>query len=190
MMTESNNSPPPIITDLVPGHNQIVEFEFDRLSGSSSVDFNKVFAEKLHGEALANRRAIWVEGKDGEDALFDYTNLHLFYSRDEDHKAMIVHDDRENTCLVFKCMQIASAIASPANVIILADLQLGSFANGFVPSSCLQEHQGTKSVLPSQPRKNLYCTAFLQNLDMKKSLKCFKQTTYSQAQLTILVRVT
>ncbi len=35
-ITESNHSPPPIIADLVPGHNQIVKF--DCSSGSSSID--------------------------------------------------------------------------------------------------------------------------------------------------------
>jgi hypothetical protein len=56
-MTSSKDSPPPIITDLAPGHNQIVEF--DCSSGSSSIDIDKVFAKKPLGEALSNQRAIW-----------------------------------------------------------------------------------------------------------------------------------
>jgi hypothetical protein len=51
-MTESNNSPQPIIADLVPGHKQIVEF--DNSSGRSLIDFDKVFAKTLVGNALAN----------------------------------------------------------------------------------------------------------------------------------------
>ena len=50
-----------------------------------------------------------------------------FYGREDDHKAMIVHDDGGQPYLVFICMQIASAIASPANV-----HRVGNFAIGFV----------------------------------------------------------
>ena len=110
-MTSSQDSPPPIIADLIPSHNHTVEF--DRSSGSSSIDIHKAFAKKLLGEALANRRAIWVEGKDGEVALFEiireknlivkfisdddiarlvdsYTNLRSFYGREDDHNAMVI----------------------------------------------------------------------------------------------------
>jgi hypothetical protein len=59
--TSSKDSPPPIIADLVPGHNQIVEF--DSSSGSSSIDIDKVFAKQLLGEAFANRELFEWKGR-------------------------------------------------------------------------------------------------------------------------------
>ena len=68
-LTGSKDLPPPLIADVVAGHNQLVDF--DRSSGSTSIDDDKLFAKKLIGEALENRSALWVEGKDGEVALFE-----------------------------------------------------------------------------------------------------------------------
>ena len=190
-MTGSKDSPPPIIADLVPRHNQIVEL--NRSSGSTSIDDNKVFAKKLLGEVLANQRAALMEGKDGDVALLEiineknlrvdhvhkYTDLRSFYGMEESHKAMIVSEDEENTCLVFTCMQIASAIASPANAHRLGNCAIVFFfTNGFVHSSCLREHQGITSFLPSPPRNNRYCINFLRKMDVQKSLHCFMKTRF------------
>jgi hypothetical protein len=49
-MTASNDSPPPIIANLVSGHKQIVKF--DCSSGRSSIDIKKAFAKKVLGELL------------------------------------------------------------------------------------------------------------------------------------------
>jgi hypothetical protein len=149
-MTGSKDSPPPIIADLVPRHNQIVEL--NRSSGSTSIDDNKVFAKKLLGEVLANQRAALMEGKDGDVALLEiineknlrvdhvhkYTDLRSFYGMEESHKAMIVSEDEENTCLVFTCMQIASAITSPANAHRLGNCAIVFFSlmDSCIPRAC------------------------------------------------------
>ena len=205
-MTSTKDSSSPIIPDLLPGHNQIVKF--DGSSGSTSIDVNKVFARKLIGEALANQRAVWVEGKDGEVALSKIinkknlivefvsdedishlvdsnSNLRSFHGREDDHKAMVVHDDGGNKCLVFTCMQIASTIASPANVHCVGNFANGFLHDGFVHFSSLQEHQDTRSFLPLHPRKNRYYIYFLQKMDLKKSLRCFMKMTYFRTQSTI-----
>jgi hypothetical protein len=138
VLTGKNDLSPQIIADVVAGHNQLVDF--DRSSGSTSIDDDKLFARNLIGEALEKRSAFWVEGKDGEVVLFelieeknlgvDYVsdddisvlvkkypkNLRSLYGMEDSHKAMIVYDRLGNKCVVFTCMQIASAMASPANV--------------------------------------------------------------------------
>jgi hypothetical protein len=89
-MTSTKDSPPPIIADLVPGHNQI--FEFDCSSGSLLIDIDKVFAKKLLSEALENRRAIWVERKDGKVALSEIINeknLIVEFALDEDFAHLV-----------------------------------------------------------------------------------------------------
>jgi hypothetical protein len=57
----------------------------------------------------------------------NYTNLPSFYGREDDHNAMVIRNDGRNICLAFTCMQIASTIASPANV-----HRVGNFAIGFL----------------------------------------------------------
>jgi hypothetical protein len=68
-LTGNKDLQPPIIADVVAGHNQLVDF--DRSLGSTSIDDDKLFARKLIGEALEKRSALWVEGKGGEVALFE-----------------------------------------------------------------------------------------------------------------------
>jgi hypothetical protein len=206
-MTSTKDSPPPIIADLVPGHNQI--FEFDCSSGSLLIDIDKVFAKKLLGEALENRRAIWVERKHSEVALSEIINeknLIVEFALDEDIAHLV--DSYSNLpcfmagktttkqCL-FTMMEGTNVLYShvcklhqrlphPQTLTVLAILQLGSFTNGFVHSWCLREHKGMTSFLPSHPLKNdRYCTVSLPNLDLKKSLKCFMKMTYFQTQPTI-----
>jgi hypothetical protein len=148
-LTGSKDSPPPLIADVVAGHNQLVDF--DSSSGSTSIDDDKLFAKNLINEALEKRSALWVEGKDGEVALFEIIkeknlsvdlvsdddisvlvykypkNLRSHYGMEHSHKAMIVYDCSGNICLAFTCMQIASAIASPANVHRLGNCAIGFF---------------------------------------------------------------
>jgi hypothetical protein len=148
-LTGKKDSPPPIIADVVAGHNQLVDF--DRSSGSTSIDDDKLFARKLIKEALEKRSALWVEGKDAEVALFEIIkeknsrvdpvsdddisvlvnkypkNLRSFYGMEDSHKAMIVYDPLGNVCLAFISTQIASTIASPANVHRLGNCAIGFF---------------------------------------------------------------
>ena len=65
---------------------------------------------------------------------------------EDDHNAMVIRDDGGNTCLVFTCMQIASTIASPANVHCV-----GNFAIGF-----LHEWIRAFLVLAGAPRHEIF----------------------------------
>jgi hypothetical protein len=137
-LSDNPESAPPIRADLVPGHKQTIEF--DKNSGSTSIDKEKSFAKPIIKEALVNRRAVWIEGNDRMMALFNVisennmivkflgdeiiglfvpgsTNVRAYHGREDDHFAMLVRDvERGHTCLVFTCMQIASTISSPFNV--------------------------------------------------------------------------
>ncbi len=66
-LTANAKSAPPLITDLVPGHNQMKEF--DKKSGSTGIDSGKEFAQPLVREALKIRRAIFIEGEDGKKVV-------------------------------------------------------------------------------------------------------------------------
>jgi hypothetical protein len=52
-LTDNPDSAPPIMADLVPGHNQTVEF--DKNSGSTSINKERSSAKPLIKEALVNR---------------------------------------------------------------------------------------------------------------------------------------
>jgi hypothetical protein len=158
-----------------------------------------------------NRRAIWFEGKDGvvallfeiitdkklivenvsDDEIAQYVDCYtnLCSGRESHHKAMIVDDGGGKKCLVSQAFKSCQQLPLPLTLTALAISTFGSSTNGFMHSSCLRKHQGTTSFLPSQPQKNLYCTVFLQKMDLKTSLGCFMKTTYSHAQSAILVRV-
>ncbi len=59
-MTADANSAPPIVADLVPVHNQTIEF--DKKSGSTQIDKRKKFAKPLISESLRNRQAMFIDG--------------------------------------------------------------------------------------------------------------------------------
>jgi hypothetical protein len=84
---------------------------------------------------------------------------------EDSHKAMIVYDRGGNKCVVFTCMQIASAIVSPANVHRLGKCPIRFFhewIRGFLEIAGAKRH--ATSFLPSPPRKNRYCTTFLRKM--------------------------
>ena len=60
---------PPLIADLVLGHNQMKEFVSK--SGSTRIDAGKEFAKPLVSEALRMRRAIFIKGGAGKKVLLD-----------------------------------------------------------------------------------------------------------------------
>ena len=68
-LTADAKSAPPLIADLVPGHNQTKEF--DKKSGSTGIDAGKEFAKPLVSEALRMRQAIFIEGGAGKKVLLD-----------------------------------------------------------------------------------------------------------------------
>ena len=136
-LTVDSKSAPPLIADLVPGHNQTVEF--NKTSGSTQIDSGKEFAKPLIRDALRNRRTIFIEGEDGKKALLDvireegfivkhitdemiarrvpaFGNLRAKFGR-SDHLAMLVSDaERINSCYVFTCMQFASTVGGPKTI--------------------------------------------------------------------------
>jgi len=59
-LTADAKSAPPLIADLVPGHNQ--KIEFDKMLGSTRIDEGQEFAKPLISESLRMRRAIFIEG--------------------------------------------------------------------------------------------------------------------------------
>ena len=63
-LTADAKSAPPLIADLVPGHNQTIEF--DKMSGSTCIDEGQEFAKPLISESLRMRRAIFIEGGAGK----------------------------------------------------------------------------------------------------------------------------
>ena len=130
-MTADAKSAPPLIADLVPGHNQTIEF--DKMSGSTCIDEGQAFAKSLISESLRMRRAIFIEGGAGkkvvldvikeEDLIVDYLTDKMIAERvtgfgnprtkvgRSDHLAMIVSNaERTQSCYVFTCMQFASAV--------------------------------------------------------------------------------
>jgi hypothetical protein len=68
-MTADAKSAPPLITDLVPGHNQTIKF--DKKPGSTGIDAGKEFAKPLFSEALRIRQAIFMEGDAGKKVVLD-----------------------------------------------------------------------------------------------------------------------
>ena len=60
---------PPLIADLVLGHNQMKEFVSK--SGSTRIDAGKEFAKPLVSEALRMQRAIFIKGGAGKKVLLD-----------------------------------------------------------------------------------------------------------------------
>jgi len=133
-LTVDAESAPPLIADLVPGHNQTIEF--DKMSGSTGIDEGQEFAKPLIRESLRLRRAIFIEGDAGKKVVLDvireegliveyltdkmiaervpgFGNLRAKVGR-SDHLAMLVSDaERTQSCYVFTCMQFASAVGGP-----------------------------------------------------------------------------
>ncbi len=133
-MTADAKSAPPLIADLVRGHNQTKEF--DKKSGSTGIDAGKEFAKLLVSEALRMRRAIFIKGEAGKKVALDvireegliveyltdemiarrvtgFGNLRAKFGR-SDHLAMLVSDaERTHSCYVFACMQFASTTGGP-----------------------------------------------------------------------------
>jgi hypothetical protein len=130
-LTADAKSAPPLIADLVPGHNQTIEF--DKMSGSTGIDEGQEFAKPLISESLRMRRAVFIEGEAGKNAALDVIkeeDLIVEYLTDEmiarrvpgfgnlrakvgrsDHLAMLVSDaERTQSCYVFTCMQFASTV--------------------------------------------------------------------------------
>jgi hypothetical protein len=68
-LTADAKSAPPLIADLVPGHNQTIEF--DKMSGSTGIDEGQEFAKPLISESLRMRRAVFIEGGAGKKAFLD-----------------------------------------------------------------------------------------------------------------------
>jgi hypothetical protein len=68
-MTANANSAPPLIADLVPGHNQMKEF--DKKLGSTEIDAGKEIPKPLVNEALRMRRAIFIKGEAGNKVVLD-----------------------------------------------------------------------------------------------------------------------
>ena len=133
-LTADAKSAPPLIADLVPGHNQTIEF--DKMSGSTCIDEGQEFAKPLISESLRMRRAIFIEGGAGkkvvldvikeEDLIVDYLTDEMIAERvpgfgnlrakvgRSDHLAMLVSDaERTQSCYVFTCMQFASTVGGP-----------------------------------------------------------------------------
>jgi hypothetical protein len=123
-----------LIADLVPGHNQTIEF--DKMSGSTCIDEGQEFAKPLISESLRLRRAVFIEGEAGKNVVLDVIkeeDLIVEYLSDEmiarrvpgfgnlrakvgrsDHLAMLVSDaERTQSCYVFTCMQFASTVGGP-----------------------------------------------------------------------------
>jgi hypothetical protein len=133
-LTADAKSPPPLIADLVPGHNQAKEF--DKKSGSTGIDAGKEFAKPLVSEALRMRQSIFIEGEAGKNVVLDdikeegfiveyltdemiarrvpgFGNLRTIFGR-RDQLAMLVSDaERTQSCYVFTCMQFASTVGGP-----------------------------------------------------------------------------
>ena len=63
-LTADAESAPPLIADLVPGHNQMKEF--DQKSGSTGIDAGKEFTKPLIREALRIQRAIFIKEEAGK----------------------------------------------------------------------------------------------------------------------------
>ena len=68
-LTADAKSAPPLIADLVPGHNQTIEF--DKMSGSTGIDEGQEFAKPLISESLRLRRAVFIEGEAGKNVVLD-----------------------------------------------------------------------------------------------------------------------
>jgi hypothetical protein len=133
-LTADAKSAPPLIADLVPGHNQAKEF--DKKSGSTGIDAGKEFAKPLVSEALRMRQSIFIEGEAGKNVVLDvikeegfiveyltdemiarrvpgFGNLRTIFGR-RDHLAMLVSNaERTQSCYVFTCMQFASTVGGP-----------------------------------------------------------------------------
>ena len=133
-LTTDAKSAPPLIVDLVPGHNQTKEF--DKKLGSTGIDAGKEFVKPLVREALRNRRAMFIKGDDGKNVVLDvireeglivecitnemiarrvpaFGNLRAKFGR-SDHLAMLVSNvDKTHSCYVFTCMQFASIACAP-----------------------------------------------------------------------------
>ena len=193
--TSSKDSPPPIIADLVPGHtklsNSIVHLEAHRLISIKSLQ-NSSSVKHLQTENYLSGREgqrscpIWDHHGEEFDCqayisddnialLFDnYTNLRSFYGREDDHNAMVIRNDGGNICLAFTCMQIASTIASPANV-----HRVGNFAIGF-----LHEWIRAFLVLAGAPWHEI----FPPFASMKESLLHLLLTKSGSAEITRMLR--
>ncbi len=146
-MTADAKSAPPMVADLVPGHNQTKEF--DKNLGSTLINEWMELAKPLISESLRNRQAIFIDGDAGKKALPDviqeenqiveylsnemigrcflfFENLQQKVGRD-DHLAMLVRNvEKKHMCLVFTCMQLASTIGGPQSV-----HWSGNFADNF-----------------------------------------------------------
>jgi hypothetical protein len=133
-LTYDAKSAPPLIADLVSGHNQTKEF--DKKSGSTGIDAGKELAKPLVREALRMRRAIFIKGEAGKKIVLDvireegliveyltnemiarrvpaFGNLQAKFGR-SDQLAMLVSDaERTYSCYVFTCMQFASTAGGP-----------------------------------------------------------------------------
>ncbi len=133
-MTADAESTPPMVADLVPGHNQTKEF--DKNLGSTLINEGMEFAKPLVSTSLRNRQAIFIDGNAGKKAVPNviqeenqiveylsnemigqsipfFENLWQKVGRD-DHLAMLVRNvEKKHMCLVFTCMQLASTIGGP-----------------------------------------------------------------------------